>query len=329
MKLLSGEVFLPDGKSQRYVVSVQATALTIWAEVEQDNWIAELDWALSEATHILRSCLLQSRDSVHIMTSGQNMNKPCADLFCYNWTTEETCRLSMPLEDANSILSQPDKILLCPVSASCMMLGLTTSSHYVVQRVTIIVPGPALGDTSGPAIGDTCLSPKCKGQLLDLVLVSGHKDSPLIGLTSDQRIVIWHAFLCVELKSIRVCTSLPCLTRLLGARDNKGVLLLDVAWKTDEADFGGCIALNPISDCMIKLKTFDTPDNLWKCLEEVKSEKGFLTAVNDRGSVAVWKRKSGRLLGSVKYGHTTSAAIMNKSLILGEIYGSLHLYNQA
>ena len=78
--------------------------------------------------------------------------------------------------------SQPDKVLLCPVSSSSLVLGLTSCSHYAVRSVTV---------TPDLTPGDSSLSPAYCGQLLDLVLLSGHKSSPLIGLTSDQKIVIW------------------------------------------------------------------------------------------------------------------------------------------
>ncbi|XP_005098045.1 uncharacterized protein LOC101855252 [Aplysia californica] len=318
VRLLCGEVILPDGQSQPYVVSVQATALTIWAQTDQEQWAAELDWALSQASHILSSCLLPAKDSVVVVTSGRLSGQPCSDVFVYHWTSETTSRFSLPLAEEYPELSEPSAVLLCPVSESSLHLGMTTMNQYAVRNVSITTPGHCLRETT--------VSRPCRGQLLDLVVISGESSAALLGLTADQRLLLWNATLGVELKRINVSSSLPCLTRLLAARSCEGVLILDVAWRSEEADWGSSVALNPMSGQMVTLKTYDTPDNMWKRLEELRSEMGFVTAVNDRGSVAIWSQVTGGLLGWVRSGQTTSVAVMGSSLVLGEIHGCLHLY---
>ena len=106
--------------------------------------------------------------------------------------------------------SSPHSVLLCPVTDSQFHLGITSSTHHAVRNVKVMTPRHSLGVTT--------MSKVYRGQLLDLVTISD-QPSGLLALTSDQKIAVWHTELGVQLKVISVCSSMPCLLRVIHAQD--------------------------------------------------------------------------------------------------------------
>ncbi|GFR96639.1 hypothetical protein ElyMa_004456800 [Elysia marginata] len=84
---------------QAYIVSVQATSLTVWGEDDTLGWTTELDWRLNPESHILKACLMPGFSRVAVLVTGWLSSTPFASLLTYEWDTEETMRFNIPFRD--------------------------------------------------------------------------------------------------------------------------------------------------------------------------------------------------------------------------------------
>lgn len=317
--LLNGHAKTTHQQMKSYIVTVQAASLTVWTEGDFNEWTAELDWKLASEIHIMKACLLPRTDSViAIAASGWNSQSLFATLFLYDWNTGGTTRYDIPLQEQQYKLRSPSQIELCSDTASELYIAVT-SAHYTIGRVFF--------NDCLKTIKCLTMSQVQHGKLLSFVVVNG-QTSASVSLTADQEITVWNMVLSMAVKKIQVQSPLPCLTRLLTATSHKGILLLDTVWRVDGGNCGGVIAVNPLTGHTQKIMTFSVPNNTWRRIESAQSETSFVTAISDKGSLAIWNRSNGALLGYTQSKTTTCASIATvaKDLIVGDIHGCLHIY---
>ncbi|CAG5128673.1 unnamed protein product, partial [Candidula unifasciata] len=271
--------------------------------------------------HIMKACLLHRNDSViAIAASGWNSQSLFATLFLYDWKTGDTTRYNIPLLEQQFQLQSPSQIELCSVTASELDIAVSSDTQYIIGQV--------LFDNSLKSVKSLTVSEVQRGKLLSFVRVSGQV-SANVSLTADQEIAIWNMKLGSAVKKINIQSPLPCLTRLVKAASHKGILLLDTVWRVDDGDCGGLIAVNTLTGYIRKMVTFSVPNNSWRRIESAQSEASYVTAVSDKGSLSIWNRQSGALLGYTKSKTTTCASVVTeaKYLIVGDIHGCLHIYS--
>ncbi|GFO23368.1 hypothetical protein PoB_004987300 [Plakobranchus ocellatus] len=326
--LLCGSVSSPaheDRPPQTYIVSVQATALTVWAEDVTFGWTTELDWRLSPETHILKACLMPGSARVAVLITGWVGSSPFASVLTYDWYTEDTMRFNIGLENLPRQLNSLIAVELCPVEETRLYLGLSSDDYHSVLRADL--------SANQNEIVSTAIFQQCRGRLLSIVSIEGQR-SALLTLSSDQKLTLWNCILGSALKSVVIAASMPCLEILISAKTKKGLVLMDTLWRVDDGYCGGLIAMNPLNGQQIVLHRYRVPNNLWRRLENCKKESRYITAVSDQGALCIWDSFTGVLLASTKSKITTCVSVTESqqsalNVIVGEIHGCMHIYSSS
>ncbi|CAL1545867.1 unnamed protein product [Lymnaea stagnalis] len=319
VSVLCGQLKLESGTSTQFIVSVQATSLTLWTEDDHFGWTTELDWRLAPEIHIMKATLLPVNDRIAVIASGLDKGQLFVSLFVYICSSEDTKRFNIPLTEFQTEINSPSRVELCVASATELLVGLSTDSTHLVVKVIF-------SDDLNSILSVSKFD-RQPSQLLNVVVVK-NLASAFMTLSTDQNISIWNIKLGNCLKKMSLPSSVPCLTAMIAAKAYQGFLILDTIWRVDNGDCGGIVILNPVTCKAFPVVAFPSPNSSWRRTENAQKEVGLVTALNDRGSLCIWERKTGKIVGHTKSNLTTCASLMasNKTLLVGEIHGCLHLY---
>ncbi|RUS76337.1 hypothetical protein EGW08_015899, partial [Elysia chlorotica] len=325
VSLLCGKINSPShgNTNQAYIVSVKATSLTVWGADDTLGWTTELDWRLCPETHILKACLIPGLSRVAVLVTGWLGSSPFASVLTYEWDTEETMRFNIPFQDLPCQIRSVIIVEPCPASETELYLGLSSDDHHTLQRTQLSADQKELASSD--------LFQCCRGKVLSLVLLEG-KDGALITLSYDQRLIIWSSSLSAPLKIVPVAAAMPCLQALVSAKTKNGYILFDSMWRVEDGHCGGLIVMNPLNGRLRVLHTYQVPNNTWRRVDSFTPEGQLLSAVGSQGSLCLWDRNTGKLLGSTKSNMTTCASLSISegsvaNLLVGEIHGCLHIYS--
>ncbi|KAI8793924.1 phosphoribosyl pyrophosphate synthase-associated protein 1 [Biomphalaria glabrata] len=320
VNILSGSLVTKSKEIVQYLVSVQATSLTVWTKDDHFGWTTELDWRLPLDNHLFQAELLPASDTVVIVACGWSKLQLFVSLFVYNSDTQDTKRFNIEVSQLSDSIRSPTNAMLTVVSDSEILLSFTKDIGHVLAKVNFF------DDFCEEKM--SCFQ-KQRGQLLDVVTVQ-HQRSSCISLSANQNITIWNTNSGIAIKTIQLPASVPCLTKLLKAKTCQGTVFLETMWRVD-IGCGGLLAVNPCNGSIRLIKTYNVPNNSWKSTMSAKQEVGLVVALSDTGSFCLWKCQNGKLVCHSKSHTTTALSVMKseQSLLVGEIHGCVHLYKMS
>ncbi|KAK7464602.1 hypothetical protein BaRGS_00037841 [Batillaria attramentaria] len=313
-----------DDEQTPYILSVQTTALTLWTQDDCLTWTAELHWYLPQDSHAEGACSIPSEDGslvVCVRGSVVDSETPFADVFIYHWTTLHTHRFSLPLTSP-----------VVPQRLFCHGLPTVPSTVLVFATDRAYTRGKThMLDTSQGCVSAETDMEMVKAQLVDLQLV-GELPDAAVGLTDDQKMLVWNVTKGVLLLTVPVPDSVPSLSRLFSSYFYRGYLLQHV--QPVDGRFGPClIAVNPTTSKGAVLRSFKADREVYRDCQQVWVYHDVLLALSQHGGLNIWDACSSQSLLTVDSspGCIVCATVLNKDkmrwLVTGHRAGCLHIYS--